>query len=77
MGDIIRFEAFRLEEPDIDSMSAEELQDLLAQLRQQVEQLDLSEPDDMDSEEYEQWGDRHEELEDRIDEILDRLDDLN
>ena len=77
MGDIVRFEDFRTEESDIDSMSAEELKALLAQLRQQVEQLDLNEPADMDSEEYEQWGDQHEELEDQIDEILDRLDDLN
>ena len=28
---------------------------------------------DMDSEEYEAWGDRHEELEDLVDEIWDRL----
>jgi hypothetical protein len=31
----------------------------------------------MNSEEYEEWGDRREELEDLMDEILDRLDDLN
>ena len=38
--------------------------------------LDEQEPEDMDSEEYESWGDRHEALEDLADEILDRLDEL-
>ena len=48
----------------------------LAELRQQVEFLDANEPEDMESEAYEHWGDTHEELEDQIDEILDLLDEL-
>ena len=35
--------------------------------------LDEEEPEDMDSEAYDDWGDRHEELEDLADEITDRL----
>lgn len=76
MGDIISFPSSYQEESDIYSLSADELHRLLDDLRRQVEQLDLTEPADMDSAEYEQWGEAHEELEDRIDEILDRLDEL-
>lgn len=48
----------------------------LAELRQKIEFLDANEPEDMESEAYEHWGDTHEELEDQIDEILDFLDEL-
>jgi hypothetical protein len=50
---------------------------LLAQLqdlRAQIAQLDLEEPEDMDSEAYELWGERHEDLEDQVDELLEQLD---
>ena len=50
---------------------------LLAQLedlRATLDALDAQEPEDMNSDEYEQWGDLHEDLEDQIDEILDLLD---
>lgn len=56
-----------------------EREELLAQLkdlRRQIALLDEEEPEDMESEEYDAWGDRHEELEDMVDEIMDRLDDL-
>jgi len=76
MGDIISFPSFDQEEHDLLALSADELKRLLANLRQQIEQLDLAEPADMDSEEYMQGGEAHEELEDQIDEILDRLDEL-
>ena len=36
-------------------------------------ELDREEPEDMESEAYEDWGDRHEELEDLADELLDLL----
>ena len=48
----------------------------LAELRQQVDFLDANEPEDMESEAYEHWGDTHEELEDKIDEIQELLDEL-
>lgn len=55
-------------------ISREELAAQLAELRAMLDDLDAREPENMDSEEYEQWGDAHEELEDQIDEILDLLD---
>ena len=39
--------------------------------------LDEREPGDMESEEYEAWGDRHEELEDLADELMERLEELD
>lgn len=48
----------------------EQKEALLAQLAQ----LNAREPEDMDSELYEQWADEHEELEDLLDEIQDLLD---
>ena len=73
MGDIIPFDQF-WEEPDLDAMGREELKAYLAQVRDELARLDEKEPQDMDSEEYEVWGDKHEELEDLADEIWDRLD---
>ena len=73
MGDIIPFDRF-WEEPDLDAMGREELKAYLAQVRDELARLDEEEPQDMDSEEYEVWGDKHEELEDLADEIWDRLD---
>lgn len=48
----------------------------LEQVRRRIAELDLEEPEDMDSEEYEAWGDRHEELEDRADDLLEALEEL-
>ena len=45
-------------------------------MRREIAELDLEEPEDMDSEEYEAWGDRHEELEDRADDLLEALEEL-
>ena len=73
MADIIDFEtAFPIPE-DADR---EELTRRLEAVRAQIDRLDELEPENMDSEEYETWGDRHEELEDLADELLDRLDEL-
>ena len=59
--------------PDIEAMDREELQACLKEVRERIADLDEREPADMNSEEYEAWGDRHEELEDLADEIMDRL----
>ena len=59
--------------PDIEAMDREELQACLQEVRERVADLDEREPADMNSEEYEAWGERHEELEDLADEIMDRL----
>lgn len=75
MADIIDFNEFA-QEPDLDTMSRDELLDYLKLVRAQIRQLDEQEPKNMNSEEYEDWGDRHEELEDLADEILDLLDEM-
>ena len=58
---------------DLDSMDREELKEALERVRALIEALDEEEPRDMNSEEYEEWGDRHEALEDLADEIMDLL----
>ena len=75
MADIIDFNEFA-QEPDLDTMSRDELLDYLKLVRAQIRHLDEQEPTNMNSEEYEDWGDRHEELEDLADEILDLLDEM-
>ena len=76
MGKVIDFNRYRSEEPDLDSMDKEALIAYLEQLRVQIEELDATEPKNMNSEAYEEWGDLHEELEDLVDDILDRLDEM-
>lgn len=49
------------------------LQDYLQQTGDLIAVLDETEPEDMESEEYELWADQHEALEDIRDEILDYL----
>lgn len=63
--------------PDLEAMGRAELLDCLAAVRQRIVRLDQEEPEDMDSEAYDAWGDRHEALEDLADDILDRLDELD
>lgn len=75
MGDVIDFSRYA-QEPDLDRMNQEELLDYLEAVHGQIDRLDEQEPEDMDSEEYEDWGDRHEELEDLADDIQDRLDEM-
>ena len=75
MGDVIDFSRYA-QEPDLDQMSREELFDYLEAVHAQIDRLAEQEPQDMDSEEYEDWGDRHEELEDLADDLQDRLDEM-
>ena len=63
-------------EADLEGMSREALQDYLRTALERIEALDEQEPEDMGSEAYEDWGDRHEELEDLADEIRDLLDEM-
>ena len=62
--------------PDIEAMDREELQACLQEVRERIADLDEREPADMNSEEYEAWGERHEELEDLADEIGERLEEM-
>lgn len=64
------------EMPDVESMSAVALRILLDDVQARIAQLDEQEPEEMDSEEYELWGDCHEELEDMADMLLERLEEL-
>lgn len=75
MADIIDFSEFT-PEPDLDAMNRDELLNCLKLVRAQIRQLDKQEPKNINSDEYEDWGDRHEELEDLADEILDLLDEM-
>ena len=75
MAEFFNFSNHR-EEPDISSMDEAALRTYLKELQERIAQLDEAEPSNMESEEYEDWGDRHEELEDLVDEVLDRLEDL-
>lgn len=75
MSDIIDFSQYA-QLPDPDGMDREELLDYLAEVRAQISLLDEEEPEDMESEAYDTWGDRHEALEDLADEIQDLLDEL-
>ena len=72
MADIIDFGAYR----DPADMDKAELLAYLDMLRGQIAELDEAEPADMESEAYEDWGQRHEDLEDLVDDVLDRLEEL-
>lgn len=75
MAGIIEFSWYG-QEPDLSSMDWKGLTDCLRDVRARIGQLDSQEPEDMDSEEYEDWGERHEVLEDLADEIQDLLDEM-
>ena len=64
------------EEIYLEDMSRQELLKYLAELEEQLQQLDAREPKRMDSEAYEEWADEHEELEDAIDEVREFLDEV-
>ena len=64
------------EEIYLEDMSRQELLAYLAELEEQLQQLDAREPKRMGSEAYEAWADEHEELEDAIDEVWEFLDEV-
>ena len=65
------------EEPeDIYEMNLAQLQAHYAAMQEELHRLDAKEPQNMNSEAYEEWADDHEELEDYLDEILDRMEQL-
>ncbi len=59
--------------PDIYKMDKKQLENYLAELKNQLALHDVSEPLDMESEEYDAWGDKREAIEDLIDDVLDLL----
>ena len=75
MGDTLDFPAFP-GQPALDGMDRAQLLSCLERIQLMLEHLDELEPEDMDSDAYEVWGERHEALEDMADELQDRLDEL-
>lgn len=69
MGQVVEF-------PSPKGEKRQALRSELEQVRQEIAALDLEEPEDMESEAYEAWGDRHEELEDRADDLIEALEAL-
>lgn len=61
------------DEDELYQMDSNKLIALLKNLNVQIEQLNQDEPEDMMSEEYEVWGDKHEKLEDLIEIISEIL----
>lgn len=61
------------DEDELYQMDSDKLIALLKNLNVQIEQLNQDEPEDMMSEEYEVWGDKHEKLEDLIEIISEIL----
>ena len=75
MADIIELSGY-LDQPDWESMDREELVRCRDNVRARLELLEEREPQDMESQAYQDWGERHEALEDLADELWDRLDEL-
>ena len=59
MGDTLDFPAFP-GQPELDGMDRAQLLSCLERIQLVLEQLDELEPEDMDSDAYEDWGERHE-----------------
>ncbi len=64
-------ELFLLPEKPVSQMDREELLAMKSFLETRIAQLDIREPADAESEEYEDWADEHEDWEDQLDEVLD------
>lgn len=73
MGDILFFEKNLPDIQILNKMQKDELEKTLHELENQMALLDEQEPQDMMSEEYELWGDKHEQLEDIMETIIDLL----
>lgn len=61
------------EDDDYESMTHEELEECLDELRAQRDSLECDEPDDLDSEAYEEWEEQCEQLNEKIEESEDLL----
>lgn len=72
--EMARVEAFLEALPEIDSLTAQELEQYRALTQQMIADLDALEPRSEKSEAYDAWAELHEDLEDVLDEILDCLD---
>ena len=74
MGDsILYFPQKELENLDLEEMSLEDLVALQEKLMERMGALSEIEPEDMDSEAFEQWSEEYEKLEDLADDVADLL----
>ena len=74
MGDsILYFPQKELENLDLEKMSLEDLVALQEKLMERMGALSEIEPEDMDSEAFEQWSEQYEKLEDLADDVADLL----
>lgn len=74
MGDsILYFPQKELENLDLEEMSLEDLVALQEKLMDRMSALAEIEPEDMDSEAFEQWSEQYEKLEDLADDVADLL----
>lgn len=74
MGDsILYFPQKELENLDLEEMSLEDLVALQEKLMERMGALSEIEPEDMDSEAFEQWSESYEKLEDLADDVADLL----
>lgn len=67
---------FTPDRPEVADMNPEELRQYWQEIEDKIANLDEEEPEDMDSEAYDDWADRHEMLEDIRDEIEERLEEF-
>ena len=61
--------------PDLDLLDPQSLKDLYTQLEGLYADVELQEPEDEDSDDYEAWLDDLDEIEDLMEEIEERLED--
>ena len=74
MGDsILYFPQKELENLDLEEMSLEDLVALQEKLMDRMSALAEIEPEDMNSEAFEQWSEEYEKLEDLADDVADLL----
>lgn len=62
--------------PELEEMSAEDIQEFRGTVEDVIEKLDTLEPKNENSDTYADWAEYHEDLEDLLDEIQDILDDM-
>lgn len=74
MGDsMLYFPQKELENLNLEEMSLEDLVALQEKLMERMGALSEIEPEDMDSEAFEQWSEQYEKLEDLADDVADLL----
>lgn len=63
-------------EPDIESLTVEQLEEYLGDLECRLSDLEDNEPDAADEEAYDDWEDEYGRIEELIEEVMERLEEL-